>query len=364
MNGQKIRVLELAGRPYDMGFEHGERFADAIRHLTAERVALSGGLDWSGRAMVRPEVLALADACLEEHRRYAPELVEELQGMADATDLSLAELIVVNGFTDFVDTVYNAGREKPRFAAPAGADNCTAFIVPDGKAEGGQGFYGQTWDLHDSSMPHVILLRGAPEGKPGFLSFTTVGCVGMIGMNEEGIAVGINNLVGADGQIGVTWPFVIRKILEQTDLEAALSCITEAKLAGAHNYLLFDKEGRGYNVEAMSTALYVTELGDEAVVHTNHCLAQPTLEVEREREAASQANSEARLEKAQKLLAKSGVTPEDLQELTRDQEAICRYPNAPGEVATCGAALMRPKTLDFWAVWGLPSENAYERFTV
>ena len=364
MKERRIRVLELSGLPYAMGFEHGERFAEDIRAFAEDRVRLAGGPEWSGRALAREAVLKLAEACLAEHRRYAPNLVEEVQGMADATGLGLAELIVVNGFTDFVDTVYSAAREKPRFAAPALADNCTAFIVPDRRAALGQGLYGQTWDMHDSATPHVVLLRGAPEGQPRFLALTTVGCVGMIGMNEAGVAVGINNLLGADGQVGVTWPFVVRKILEQADLEAALACITEAKLAGAHNYLLFDATGRGYNVEAMASAHHITEVGDEALVHTNHCLSQVAVALEREREAASQENSEARLKTARAYLSKNGVTPEDAQELTRERSAICRQPSGPNEVATCGAAVMRPKTREFWAVWGLPSENAYERFTV
>jgi len=361
---KRIRVLELSGSPYDMGYGHGLAYKDAIRHFAEERVRLSGEEAWTGRTLSCKEVLDLAERCLEAHRRYAPELVEELSGMAAATDLTLAELIVVNGFTDFIDTVYNAAATVPRPAAPVGADNCTAFLVPDSLAEGGKGFFGQTWDMHDSATPHVILLRGRPEDAPAFLTFTTVGCVGMIGMNEAGVAVGINNLLGADGRVGVTWPFVVRKMLAQRTAEESLEALTAAELAGAHNYLIMDASGRGYNVEATSTARHVTELEDEALVHTNHCLVPTTLAVQRPRDPAAQASSEARLSKAQALLAEGGVTAEDLQALTRDAEAICVRSAPPKHVETCGAAIMRPATGDFWAVWGLPTENAYEHFTV
>ena len=177
--------------------------------------------------------------------RYAPHLVEELRGIGEATGLSLAELVIVGGFTDFIDVVHNAQVRREPSLAHAGADNCTAFLVPNNKAVEARGFYGQTWDMHDSATPNIIMLHGTPQDKPGFLAFTTVGCVGMIGMNSAGVAVGINNLGGADGQIGVTWPFVVRKMLEQTNAEDALACITSAKLAGAHNYLIMDKAGRG-----------------------------------------------------------------------------------------------------------------------
>jgi isopenicillin-N N-acyltransferase like protein len=369
MTTRRIRVLELSGSHYEMGLEHGRRYADTIREFAEERVALSSDPAWTGTGvgLSRAEVLALADACLDEHRRYAPDLLEELRGMADATGLTLAELVIVGGFTDFVDTVHGYslhGAARTCIPAHAGADNCTAFIVPDGMAEGGMGFYGQTWDMHATATPHVLMLRGAPEGKPAFLAFTTVGCVGMIGMNDAGICVGINNLAGADGQVGVTWPFVVRKILEQTDLEAALACITEATLSGAHNYLLFDAEGRGYNVEAMSTTRHVTELDGEALIHTNHCLAPHTVAVQRPRDPLAQASSEARLTRARDLLAEVPITLEDLQALTRDPAAICVRATPPKDVETCGAMIMRPKTLDAWAVWGLPSENEYESFSL
>lgn len=366
MTQRRIRVLELSGSPYEMGFQHGSACRDAIRHFAEERVRLSGDPLWTGRTLPRRDVLALAERCLNEHHRYAPELVDELRGMAAATGLTLAELVVVNGFTDFIDAVYNmdynAGTPA-RPAAPVGADNCTAFLVPDALAEEGKGFFGQTWDMHDSATPHVVLLRGKPENAPAFLAFSTVGCVGMIGMNEAGVAVGINNLLGADGQVGVTWPFVIRKMLEQTDAAGALSVFTSAKLAGAHNYLILDAAGRGYNVEAHATTHRVTELRDEALVHTNHCLFDATRAVERTRDPHSQTSSEARLKRAEALLARR-VTAEDLQALTRDEEAVCVRSTPPKFVETCGAAITRPATGDFWAVWGLPTENEYEHFTV
>ena len=361
---KRIRVLELSGSYYDMGYQHGQTYAKEIQHFAEERVRLSGDPEWTGRNIAADEVLALAAACADEHRRYSPDLTNELQGMADAAGLSLAEMIVVSGFTDFIDTVYNAGATENRVPAHAGADNCTAFLVPDGKTATGEAFLGQTWDMHDTATPHVILINGKPEGKPAFLAYTTVGCVGMIGMNDAGVAVGINNLSATDGQVGVTWNFVVRKALEQTNVNDALECITDAKLAGAHNYLLMDKSGKGFNVEAMPSRTHITALSDTPLVHTNHCLVEETLAVQRERKISSQESSEERLEQGTTLLEKDNLTEKDLQEVTRDPAAICVRATPPRFVETCGAAVMRPATGDFWAVWGLPNENEYEHFTV
>jgi isopenicillin-N N-acyltransferase like protein len=357
---KQIRLLTVTGSPYEMGFTHGRSYRNDIIRYTNERVELVCGGQWSGGPLPRAEVLALAEACLPAHEAYAPDLVDEVRGLAEATGLSRAELLIAGGFTDFVDTVYNQ-LARPGQRLPL--DDCTAVIIPDHLADGA-GFLAQTWDMHDTATEFVILLRIQPADAPNALVFTTVGCLGQIGMNSAGIAVGINNLLGADGQLGVTWPFVVRKILQQTNIDDALACITEAPLAGAHNYLLFDSTGSGYNVEAMSTHQEITPLGDDCLVHTNHCLLPQANALAQVRPAASQASSEARLHRAFDLLQKRQLTHHDLIALTRDAEAICVRAAPPLHIESCGAAIMRPRSGDFWAVWGLPSENEFEHFQV
>ena len=361
----KIRVVKLAGSPYDMGFAHGVRFHDEIHHFTEERVRLCSSPEWTGRQLSRDAVISLAEACVAEHQAYAPELMEELRGIADATGLTLAELVINNGFTDFIDTIYNLGdKTVPAVTPSLVADNCTAFMIPPSRSATGAAFFGQTWDMHASATPYVILIHGEPDDKPDFLTFTVTGCIGMIGMNSAGITVGVNNLMATDGQIGVTWPFVVRKILQQDSLDAAVDCLTGAKLAGAHNYLLMDRAGRGYEVEAMSTRHNMRELADETISHTNHCLIQKNLDVARERPPDSQNSSENRLRRADELLAKDDITIDELMALTRDEVAICTRPQPPTHVESCGAAIMSPSTGDFWSVWGIPADNEYEHFLI
>ena len=65
---RQIRVVNLSGSPYDMGYTHGERFRDEIRLFTEERVRLCSSLEWTGRELPRDAVIALADACVAEHQ--------------------------------------------------------------------------------------------------------------------------------------------------------------------------------------------------------------------------------------------------------------------------------------------------------
>ncbi len=350
-----MRRIVLEGSAEEMGHQHGETYRDEIRAYAEDRVALSSGGSWSGRPADREEVLELAASMLPAHRAYSADLCREMEAMADACDLTPAEAIIVGGFTDFVDAVRATGAGVPE------EDDCTAVVVPNGMS-GGQGYLAQTWDMHASATEHVTLLDVRPENAPRSFVFSTVGCLGQIGINEAGIAVGINNLAAEVGMRGVTWPLVIRQVLLQTDIDAALRCITEAPLTGAHHYLLLDASGRGFDVEAMPQGCAVRKLGEKPLVHTNHCLDPASIEHEAEKPPALMASSQVRLDRAKELLDCSQVGLTDLMALTRDSQAICQVSKPPYHIESSGAAIMRPATGEMWAVWGLPSENEFDHF--
>jgi isopenicillin-N N-acyltransferase-like protein len=317
---------------------------------------VSAGTWTDGATVNREAILDLATQMLPAHQSYSPDLYAEMVATGEAAGLSPAEMIVVGGFTDFADAV------RGEFGSAPIEDACTAFIVPDDRADGA-GFYGQTWDMHDSATEHIVMFEVEGGDDPRALVFTTVGCVGQMGMNDAGIAIGINNLT-ATGGIGVTWPFVVRKALQQRTIEDATACVVDADLAGAHNYLLFDRDGNGVSIEAMPDALGVEMLEEAPVVHTNHCRRSVTKAEEAPRPEPLQASSEARLTRALDLLDGATFTVDDLMAVTRDPEAICQVSAPPYHVESCGAVIMRPKTGEFWAVAGRPDLNEYERFSL
>lgn len=353
-----IRRLLLEGAAEARGRRHGAAHAAGIRDYVEERVALVAGGMWSGGTASRTHVLEIAESMVDAHEAYDADLTAEMLSMAEAAGISPAEAVIVGGFTDFVDTI------RAELGAAPEEDTCTAVIVPGAASVDGTGLYGQTWDMHDTATQHIVLLDIRPESGPAALVFTTVGCVGQMGMNEAGICVGINNLTAAKGTRGVTWPFVVRKALSQTSLDAAVACVLDAELAGAHNFMLVDAAGRGVNIEAMPQGAILTEVTERPFVHTNHVIDAANLPYQAPRDAGLMASSVERLERAEDLIGDRLLDPGALMELTRDEQAICQFAAPPFEIESCGASVMRPATGDFWAVWGRPVENEYERFTV
>ena len=339
----KLRVLQVSGEPYEIGFAHGITFAKEIAEVTEERLRLCTDPFWTGgQRATLPEVLALGRQCLAHHEAFCPDLMDEMRGMADATGIGLNELVIMNGFTDFVDIVANPAilgdlRTGGVLPGDGGDGGCTAFIVDPAVTGDGRGYLGQTWDMHTSATPYVMLLDVQPQAGPRLLTFTLTGCVGMIGMNEHGVAVGINNLLGADGQVGVHWVYVVRKMLAQRTVGDALAVLRSAQLSGAHNYLLLgpDETGmlRGYNVEQMATRAFASPVADY-FVHTNHCLISEMTAVERPRKATSLASTHARQAQAGAYLAQrvGRIDVDTLVALTRyhegDELAVCAHARA------------------------------------
>ena len=356
MRRPPLRILDLAGSYEAMGHAHGLAYGEEIRAYADERVRLAGSRFWAGGEIDRVDVLDIARSCLPAHEAHSADLYAELCGLADGAGITPEEAVVVGGFTDFVDTVRAVvGGDHP---SEVQEDDCTAFIVPDARSDG-RGFYGQTWDMHDTATPYVVLLRLRPKDGQAALVFTTTGCLGQLGMNEAGVCVGINNLVATDGCPGVMWTSVVRDALLQESAASARDAILDAELAGAHSFLTFDASGDGYMIEAFPTARPAKQLADDALVHTNHALWDEALARQATKQEDLMVNSTRRRDRALQLLDRDGIGVVDLMAVTRDDEAICQVSVEPTHIESSGAAIMRPSTRDFWAVWGLPSQNEY-----
>jgi isopenicillin-N N-acyltransferase-like protein len=341
MNSGPLRVLEIFGDATDFGRIHGVECAPLIRSYLEERLGLSGDASWAGRQAQAETVLGLAEATLTHHQNYSTSLYEEMLALADGAGITPAEAVVVGGFTDLVDVVRAHDGWAPI------EDDCTALLDP------GNGILAQTWDMHASAGAYVVMLKLDPLVGPAAVVQTTAGCLGQIGMNEAGIGVGINNLTSI-GKPGVTWPFVVRKALEQTTLEAAVDCVIDADLAGGHNYLLMGPDGTGVNIEAMPGTVKVDRVTERPFVHTNHCIDPGTRLEEGQRTPEHVVGSQTRLERG-------GDLATDLDAFFSDS-AIARRAVSPQDVATCGAVVMRTKERRLDSVWGIPGELPWETF--
>lgn len=342
MFGGEIESLVLDGNGARRGTLHGTERSVPIRKYLNDRMALAAEETWSGTAVDQSLILDVAEETLPHHERFSGDLYAEMVAMGEAAGITPAEAVVVGGFTDLVDVVRSKAASAPE------EHNCTAVLNSD------LGFYAQTWDMHASAGEFVVLLDVRPESGPRALVQTTAGCLGQMGMNEAGIAIGINNLTSM-GKPGVTWPTVVRKVLAQTSFEDAVEVVVGAPLAGGHNFMVMGPEGEGVNIEAMPSHKEITRVSD-VFVHTNHCLSPKTVLEEGERLNEYVENSNQRLEVAEKLA--------DDVEAFFEEPMISRRVEGLHDVGTCGAVILEPGPRRMRSVWGLPGEHPWEEFTL
>ncbi|MBK9123619.1 MAG: hypothetical protein IPM16_10950 [Chloroflexi bacterium] len=363
-----LRTLHIRGDSHAMGLAHGEEFAAEIRSFAEQRMQLCLALPTDGPTLTRDVVLADVAACVPYHERYAPEAMAEMRGIAHASGLSIEEVIILSGFTDIVDLL-GAQHALSQAAASAPVDDCTAFVVSPQASEGPGPYIGQTWDMNREASPYVLMLRAEPHDGPNYLTMTVTGCVAMIGMNDAGIAVGINNLSATNGTPGVNWTVVVRRALSQEKIEEAIATIVEAPLAGGHNFYLADSHGRCVNIEAMPGKHFLEEIRTGAFVHTNHCLSPHTRSVESLPDAYSASSTHHRHQRATELLSRDLISVSDLVALTRDHSAnpgVCVHvgPGNVNNIESSAAIIMSPVTGELWAVKGNPCLGEYEHLVL
>jgi isopenicillin-N N-acyltransferase-like protein len=156
------------------------------------------------------------------------------------------------------------------------------------------------------------------------------------------------------GKPGVTWPFVVRRVLEQTDLDDAVKVVLDADLAGGHNYFIMGPDHQGATIEAMPHTKRDTRTSGSPLVHANNCLFPETIAEEGPRIEEWVENSRERLRLGEELA-------DDLDTFFANP-TISRRVDDMHDVGTCGAVIVEPASRSMKAVWGVPGDHPWETF--
>jgi isopenicillin-N N-acyltransferase like protein len=351
-----MRVLELpaGGSPREWGRVHGETFRGEIGALAAIRVYLTTTAG-RGRFADRAGVLAAAERHLPVLARWDAALHEELCGIAEGAGLTPAEIVVANHYTDLRDLP----GEPAAWQLADGDGGCSLVWArtPEGAV------LAQTWDMHATAIPYAMMLH-VPESAAGpaawLLSLT--GCLGLAGMNAARTAIGINNLHSTDARIGVVWPALVRRALQQPDARAARDVVLAAPVGSGHHYLVGDRRA-AYGIETSGTRRAVVFAAEGAggparFCHTNHALDPRIAPVTAIPEGSTSHDRLAWLEASLAGAPLGGLA--DAWRRLGSQEnwprSICTNqatPEHPHGSATCGAIAMNLDTGEVWAQGGL-----------
>jgi isopenicillin-N N-acyltransferase-like protein len=303
-----LRPIVLEGEAYDRGRMYGACCADDIRRNLAGYLRLirfHSGLK-PARALEASRATAPA---IEE---YAPELLQEIRGIADGSGVELEEALLINARSELM-----SGGE------------CTALAVAPGRTVDGDVLLAQNWDWFSAVEPEPVLLRIRQPGLPEILTVAEAGQVGKVGLNSAGLGVALNFLEHRDRGEGVPIHIILRRMLSCAHLGDAIHAALSVPRGCSANLLLAHAAGELLDLELTPRdADFLYGEGDR-LVHANH------FESQRLRAGdsglAESKSTLARAARARRLLAASGATvsPDGIKAILADHThgpyAICRH---------------------------------------
>jgi isopenicillin-N N-acyltransferase-like protein len=237
------------------GQAHGEEFKTAIKELAEIRRALM----LAKNPKLSTKLAELAMEQMSISRKFAPHIADEIEGIAEGSNLSLTDLVILNNYTDFRDI------QLPE-------EGCSTVHIQTPT----EILSGQTWDMHRSAKNYMCLIQ-VPETEihSAQLVLTLVGCVGLMGVNAQNGLIGVNNINTNNAKTGLIWPLLVRKVLEETNLSDMRKSLLHAPVTSGHNYLIGSPEGGEHleitpSVYEKVSALPKGQVG--GIFHTNHCM--------------------------------------------------------------------------------------------
>jgi isopenicillin-N N-acyltransferase like protein len=373
-----MRQLELpAGRPpREWGRIHGETFRSEVKALAQIRTHLCTKIGGFG---AEADVRAAAATHLPVLERYHRGLYDELIGIAEGAALSPEDIVVANHYTDLRDLDPDPAtwrpapvHDDPGAAGAPVASNDAGGVRGDGcsviwsETPSGR-ILAQTWDMHATAIPYVMLLRvPASDDGPAAALLTVTGCLGMAGMSTSRVAIAINNLYSTDATLGVVWPAVVRRALHQPSAQAARDLIAASPIGSGHHYFVADRRA-AFGIEASGTRRKQVFSGGAVYCHTNHCLDG---DVAARSKVPETSTTYDRMTWLSTSLARAPLA--DLGDAWRRlgsddgwPRSVCTNmatPQAPHGAATCGAIAMNLDSGELWAQQGFIHNVAAERW--
>lgn len=268
-----VPLVEVSGPPRARGLTHGQALAGRLRGFLDDSLARLGHLDDRPVDLdaLRPRIAAHRDVVAT----VLPDLAAEVDGLAAGAgvDRDAAWLLQLR-------------RELLGYSRVTGGD-CTTYASTRGEP-----VLAQTVDLNGNLDDQIAVLAvSGPRHRSLVLSFG--GLLGYLGVNDAGIAVGLNLVLGGEWTPGVPPYLAIRHVLDSADgVDEAVETLCSLPLASSRSFMVCGGE-RTVWVEALGSRRAV-RAGDE-LAHTNHYL-DPDLAAGDEMNVFARNSSRRRLE--------------------------------------------------------------------
>jgi hypothetical protein len=343
----------------------GETYRNEINTIldimrTQEIPALFHGADWKESV----EEFARNTGVYDNFKKHAGELFAEVEGMAEAANADIKELIIFNSLDEI--SSYSCQREI--------TEKCTCIGI---KRKSGHGvFVAQNLDLSAHLNKHQVILHTKYENSDlEQLIFTIPGLLGFTGVNNRSVAVVPNALTTLKYHTnGMPVTVIVRSILEKDTAVQAAGFVKKVTHGAAQNYTIGDRNGI-FSLECSGDKKEQFEPNEneffDYLVHTNHPLKNDLISVPGRvnMPVSSYESTIQRLDTADTCLrnADHAYDKKDLQAILTSHEhepnCICRHGQGSNKGMTIGSVIYRlGGEIEMHFAKGPGCVNPYEKF--
>lgn len=266
--------LRISGDARQRGRAYGEQARERIqlsRASYAEIFANTAGWSWE-------QAVASAARYEKPIRDLAPDVMQEIEGIAEGSGLPAGDVLAINARTEII---FAASAREAAAQRAARARECTALALLSRRTRAGRPLLAQNWDWMPHAFETVVVLEvEQPDDRPNFVTLVEAGLLAKASMNSAGLGVVTNALVSsADrGEPGIPYHVMLRLMAGCETLTDAAAMAQAAPRSSSANYLIAHADDVAVNVEAAPgdfRALSWQIPQDGSLAHTNHFLSLP-----------------------------------------------------------------------------------------
>jgi hypothetical protein len=355
----RLTVLTLEGPPLECGLKHGKALKDPIHaFLKLWKADLVRRYQMPADTFIKKFVQQTS--YLAAMKKWTPELVEEIQGIARGAGTDFETMLVVQ----LIDEYWVHGSE-------VAAEHCSSLGI--GRRGDQPCYVAQTMDLEGfrDGFQTVLHIKYAGS-KLETLILSHVGLIGLNGMNNRSLGICCNTL----SQLrhcsdGLPVACVARGALQQQSEEEALKFLHRVKHASGQNYVLGGPAGVcDRECSSGKVTPYTPKTWPDAVWHTNHPLANDDYAPDYREPPKNKKrpdNSSVRLQSLQRHLSgevgldriKTTLAAKDSAEYP-----VCRpYSNKQDIFTFASTIMVLSDKPEFLVAPGPPDVRPYQRLT-
>jgi isopenicillin-N N-acyltransferase-like protein len=356
-----MTVVRVSGSHREMGRQYGRQCGSLIRGLVAE---------FDG-VVLRPENVAagraVAKAAMPCVEAVAPELVEEVIGIAEGAGVAVDDVFRLNCSSELF--AWQGCRDQEPVNTVPKSQECTSFA-----ARGREGtLVAWNMDWWRAWQPYLLLLHGEPDDGPEFLAVAMAGSLGRPGLNPS-LAVAANYLpyrqrASQPGQQprwlgpGVPYNVMARILLQQTCVADAVAALARTRRMVGLNYTLGDRHGNLACVETTPDEHDVLLPPEDFIVHANSFHSpgfKGLTEASQERSDPRAFDARRQLRACPHPLDRGAIQAVQVSHFAGQRTGVCVHQDMGGrEGITLLSFVAEVSARQLWLAWGPPCEHAF-----